>query len=179
MSESNSTLARPYAQAVFDLARQAGDYGRWSDQLGVLRALMADPTARGLTANPRIDRDRLAAIFIDVAGDRLDEPGRNLVRLMARNRRLTAVDEVATQFERLRAEAERVVEAELVTAVEVSDEQRDRIAAALGRKLGREIRLHTRINPDLIGGAVIRAGDWVVDGSVRARLKKLAGALTA
>lgn len=174
-----SNIARPYAQAVFELARADGKYVRWSDALAVMAMVAADSTMSALFNNPRVSRHDTGVALADVCGDRIDNQGRNLVRLLAKNRRLHALPAIAEQYERMRADAERTVKAELESALPVTQKEQQRIADALKIRLGRKVELVCRINEDLIGGAVIRAGDLVIDGSARARLEKLAAAIGA
>ena len=178
MSEYAS-LARPYVRAIFEIARKSGDLAGWSDQLALLAVVTADPQIRKLDGDPRLGRDGLGELVIDVCGERLTEAGRNLVKLLAHNRRLAVCGDIAEQYEVLRAEAENTIEAEIASAVELDDATRRNIADALQAKLGRTVKLNCTLDPDLIGGAVIRTGDWVYDGSVRAQLEKMAAAMNA
>ncbi len=159
MSE-NASIARPYAQAVFEMAREGGNYAAWSDALGTLADLAKEPQVSGLFAHPQVARDALAGILI------------------ARNRRLGALEAISQQYELLRAEAERTIQARVESALPVSDDHQRRIAEALEKRLGRRVELSVSTDASLIGGAVIRAGDLVIDGSVRARLEKLAAAVS-
>ena len=177
MSE-NASIARPYAQAVFEMARDSGSFSAWSEALGALASLAQEPQVNALFAHPGVARDELAGVIIELCGDRLDEPGRNLVRLLARNRRLGALEAIAQQYALLRAEAERTIQAQVESALPVSDDHQQRIAEALEKRLGRRVELSVSTDASLIGGAVIRAGDLVIDGSVRARLEKLAAAVS-
>ena len=173
-----SNVARPYARAVFELAKAGADYSAWSEQLDMLAAVAADPNVGDLFNNPRISRRELALVFTDVCGDRLDENVKNLVRLLAQNRRLHALPAIAEQYEYLRAEAEQTVQAELESALPISDTQQQRIVEALSQRMGRRVELTVKTNEELLGGAVVRAGDLVIDGSIRARLEKLATAIS-
>jgi len=173
-----SNIARPYARAVFELAKDGADYSVWSEQLDMLAAVAVDPNVVGLFNNPRVSRRDLALVFMDVCGDRLDENVKNLVRLLAQNRRLHALPAIAEQYEHLRAEAEQTVQAELESALPVSDTQQQRIVEALSQRMGRRVELTVKTNEELLGGAVVRAGDLVIDGSIRARLEKLATAIS-
>ena len=173
-----SNIARPYARAVFELAKARADYSVWSEQLDMLAAVAVDPNVVGLFNNPRVSRRDLALVFMDVCGDRLDENVKNLVRLLAQNRRLHALPAIAEQYEHLRAEAEQTVQAELESALPVSDTQQQRIVEALSQRMGRRVELTVKTNKELLGGAVVRAGDLVIDGSIRARLEKLATAIS-
>ena len=172
------SIARPYAQAVFELARSSGDYTGWSQSLSAMAQVSRDPEMKRLIQNPRVSRQEIAQVIADVCGSGVGEEGRNLLRLLAQNRRLHVLPAIADQYENLRAEAEQTVQAELESALPVSDSEQQRIADALTARLGRKVELVCRINETLVGGAVIRAGDLVIDGSVRARLEKLAVAIS-
>jgi F-type H+-transporting ATPase subunit delta len=171
------TIARPYAQAVFDLARTGGNYEDWSRALAWVSAIAADDQIQDLAQNPRVDDAELVALFDDIAGDALFDQARNFLKLVVTNGRIFALPSIAVQFEAKRAEAEGTIEAELISAREVTDAQRTALAESLARKLGREVSLRVVEEPDLIGGAVLRAGDMVIDASVKGRLQKLAANL--
>lgn len=171
------TIARPYAQAVFELAQSSGDYRGWSEALAWASAIASDPQVQELARNPRVDEEMLAQLFGDIAADKLFEEARNFLRLVIRNGRLYSLPHVATLYEQMRAKAEGTIEAELVSAQEVSDEQRAALAKSLSRRLDREVSLRVTQDPALIGGAVLRAGDLVIDASVRGRLQKLSASL--
>jgi F-type H+-transporting ATPase subunit delta len=172
-----TTVARPYAQAVFKLAREAGDFRRWSDMLTVAAQVASDPTMLALIESPRAEHTQLARLFADVCGERLDDRARNLLKLLAQNGRLALLPVIAELYEQMRADAEGSVEAELIAAMDVDAAAQDKIAQALKARLNRDVTLTFKVDPALLGGAVIRAGDLVIDGSVRGRLQKLASAL--
>lgn len=187
MAEKN-TIARPYAEAVFELARDAGALDAWSDALQVASALMADGQVAEFLAHPALsDDERLEFVTGLVAStggksgllDGSDRRGSNFLKLLIENDRIGVMPEIAEHFEVLKAETENVVDVTVTSALPLTDAQHQAIEAALRKRLGREIRLDTELDEDLIGGAVIRAGDVVIDGSLRARLEGLAGALTA
>lgn len=169
-----TTLARPYAEAAFRLAGERKNLAGWSEMLKLAAAVAADPQMARLIDNPRVPRARFVEFFLDVCGKKLDKDGANFVRLLAENRRIALLPEIAALYEALRAAAEARVEAEVVSAAEVGAEQLKAIAAALKKRLGRDVTLATRIDPSLVGGIVIRAGDLVIDGSVQGRLRALA-----
>ena len=174
-----SSIARPYAQAVFELAKDSGHYGPWSEALEFLAKVAADKDMAALFSNPRVSRQQAADIVIELLGEAVGDEPKNLVRLLAQNRRLQALSAILKQYELLRAEAERTIRAELESALPISDEEQRRIAGALKTRLGREVELVVTTNRELVGGAVIRAGDLVIDGSIRARLERLAAAVSA
>ncbi len=178
MSE-NASLARPYVRAIFDIAREHDSLAAWSEQLALIAMVAGDSRVRALDGNPRLGRDGLGQLVIDICGDRLTEAATNLVKLLAHNRRLSVCQEIKAQYEVLRAEAERTVEAELESATELDAEAQRKISDALQSRLGRTVKLKCTTNPELIGGAVIRTGDFVFDGSVRAQLQKMAATLNA
>ena len=174
-----SSIARPYAQAVFELAKDSGHYGPWSEALEFLATVAADKDMAALFSNPRVSRQQAADIVIELFDEGVGDEPKNLVRLLAQNRRLLTLSAIAEQYEILRAEAERTIRAELESALSISDGEQHRIAEALKTRLGREVELVVTTNRELVGGAVIRAGDLVIDGSIRARLERLAAAVSA
>ncbi len=181
MSATNSDwshIARPYASAIFDLAQEAGDLASWSDQLALLAAVVGDEQMADVISSPAVNDDQLVELVLGVCGDQFTEQSQNLVKLMVRNERLQAAGEISSQYQTLRDEAEQVVEAQLVTATEADETQKKAISAALSKRLGKTVKLVAEVDDSLIGGAVVRAGDWVVDGSVKAQLSELVGALS-
>ena len=174
-----SNIARPYAEAVFELARAGDDLAGWGDQLDLLGMIAADDGVAALVTNPHVSAEQLQELILGVAGDRLSSEGSNLVRLLVRNGRINALPDIASAYAARRADAESVIEASMTTATEIDARQQEQFAAALKEKLGRNIKLDFEVDEELIGGAVIRAGDWVVDGSVKAQLEQLVGALGA
>lgn len=167
------TIARPYAQAVFDLAKAGNNYDDWSRALAWLSTIAGDDQIQELAQNPKVDDESLVRLFEDIAGEQLFGEAGNFLRLVVANDRLFVLPHIATQFEVMRAEAEGTIEAELISARTVTDEQQAALASSLSRKLGREVSLRVVEDPDLIGGAVLRAGDLVIDASVKSRLQKL------
>jgi F-type H+-transporting ATPase subunit delta len=172
------TIARPYAQAAFLFAGSQQAMKEWSGMLEFLAAVAADPEMAGLIENPRLTETQLAALFVRIGGDRIDEKCHNFIRLLAENRRLKLLPEIAALFEIQRREAEKSVRAELITAFPATEAQKASVAAALKQRLGREIELECTTDASLLGGAVIRAGDLVIDGSVRGKLERLGNTLS-
>ncbi|MDT8383608.1 MAG: F0F1 ATP synthase subunit delta [Gammaproteobacteria bacterium] len=168
-----STIARPYAEAVFQLAHAAGQLKEWSGMLQTVAMIAADAGMQGIIGNTSVNKAQVAQLVIDVAGDVLTDAGANLVKLLTENRRLDVVAEIAEQFETLKAEAEKTVEAEIVSAQQVSAAQQAMIAEKLKARLGREVSLKCSVDESLMGGAIIKAGDMVIDGSVSGQLNKL------
>jgi F-type H+-transporting ATPase subunit delta len=172
-----STLARPYAQAAFRHAQQAGKLQRWSEMLGLLAGVVRDPTMARLTKDPRLGRDRLGKLLEQVCGKRLDAGAKNFVRALAEHNRVQVLPEVLEQFEVLKREAEARIEVEVTSAYPVTAEQAHALADALQKHLGREVALTSHVDPTLLGGVVVRAGDTVIDGSLLGRLRQLGSEL--
>lgn len=183
-----AAIARPYADAAFAVAAGAdGDAGRidaWAAFLARAAAVAGDERVAQLLNNPHADKPRLLELVAEIAcGDAADAVSyaqqRNLLKLLSANGRLAALPAIASRFEQLRAESQGTVDAELVAAFAVGDEQQSAVAEALSHKLGRRVRLSAREDRGLIGGAIVRAGDLVIDASVRGQLQQLAAALDA
>lgn len=172
------TVARPYARAIFELAAAEKTLPKWSDTLALVSELVAVPDMRQALENPALTKQQKADLLIEAAGDALDEQAKNLLRTMAENSRLLLLPEVAALYEQMRSEAEGTIEAEVVSAHALSPEQQEKIVDSLKRRLGRDVRLRIEIDEDLLGGAIVKAGDLVIDGSVRGRLEQLASTLT-
>lgn len=177
------TVARPYARAVFDIANAAGTLSEWSDALAAAAAVVRDPRSQSFLGRPDLnagDRARfVAGVCAELDGGRFLETseGRGLLSLLDENERLGALPEIVAQFERLKAEAENKLKVTLVSAVEVGDDVATRVAHSLERRLGRQVELELEIDASLMGGAIIRAEDMVIDGSVRSRLQRMAESL--
>jgi F-type H+-transporting ATPase subunit delta len=174
-----TTVARPYAKAAFEEARSAKNLGPWSETLRTASIVVQDPRVQRLLGNPAVTNAELAKLVADLAGPQLDGQGRNFVQTLAENRRLAYLPEISTLFDELKDEAEGVIDVTVTSAAPLEKGQRETLAGALQRRLKREIRLHCETDPSLIGGAVLRAGDLVIDGSVRSRLDRIAYELTA
>lgn len=172
-----ATIARPYAKAAFESAREHNAFDRWSSVLAVGAALVSDERVQTLLTNPRVRPADLIDLIAEAAGGELDQHVRNFLATLADNRRLGFLPEIAAMFERLRAEVENVADVELVSAIELTEAQRQRFIDALSKRLGRKVRLHCSVDPSLIGGAIVRSGDFVIDGSLKARLERLASAM--
>ena len=181
----NNTVARPYAQAVFEVAVDAGSLRDWSESLSIAGALLSDRELVGFLRAPELsDEQRLEFLtgLFEKAGaanlDGRDDKGTNFLKLLLENGRVAVLPEISEHFEALKAKVENSVDAVVTSAAPLSAGQEKEIANSLRERLGREVRITTEIDESLIGGAVIRAGDVVIDGSLRARLEGLANALT-
>jgi F-type H+-transporting ATPase subunit delta len=171
------TVARPYAQAAFLFASEHNNSKDWSEMLSLLAAIANDASMAEVIDSPNLTETQLADMIIQVAGEYLNEKGANFIRVLAANRRLNLLPEIAALFEIQRREAEGIVQAEMVTAFPASESQQAEVIASLSKRLGREIELSCSTDSGLLGGAIIRAGDLVIDGSVRGKLERLGVAL--
>jgi F-type H+-transporting ATPase subunit delta len=174
-----STIARPYARAAFQEAKDNKRLAEWSRALQVGAAVVQDARVENLLGNPHVTPQELAKLVVDIAGPQLDELGRNFVQTLADNRRLAYLPEISAIFDELKDAEEGVVDVTVTSAAPLDEQQRNTLSAALAKKLKRQVRLHCDTDAKLIGGAVLRAGDLVIDGSLRSRLDRIAYELTA
>ena len=177
MAGDATTIARPYAEALFARAVASDTLDLWSDMLGLLAEAAQDPALAGLIASPKLDRSQMTELMLDIGGGRLSEEGQNLVRLLVQNRRLSVLPEIAASYEARKAEHQGTLDVQVTTAFPLAAEQQQKLADALKAKLGREIRITSEQDPELIGGFHLRAGDMVIDGSVSGQLGQLANEL--
>lgn len=184
----NNTIARPYAQAVFEVAQEQGALDELSESLNAARGLMGDGQVNKYVANPTLTNDErldfLTGLFASAVGKSsvfagTSVHGVNFLKLLLEYGRINVLPEIAQHFDELKAKVENTVEVTVTSASPLSDAQQVAVVDALKKRLGRDINLTTVIDENLIGGAVIRAGDVVIDGSLRARLDSLSTALTA
>lgn len=178
----DATLARPYARAAFEFAQDAKALAGWGELLATAAVVAADDRFAALIGNPKLGPAELADFVLDIvgdiAGDTAAEPGRNFIRLLAQNQRLGLLPQIAAQYAQLRADVENTADVEVVSAFALTAEQSGKLTRALTRRLQRSVRLHASVDASLIGGAIVRAGDLVIDGSLRGRLERLAQAMT-
>ena len=173
------TIARPYATAAFETARDAGTLAQWSEMLKLATSLVADAGMSSAITSPNLEPEAKASLFLSIAGERFSPGMRNFVRILVGADRIEFLPEITERFEVLRNEAEGVAMATIETALPLSDAQVAELAEALGKRFGKKIEASTRLNPALIGGARIFVGDTVIDGSVRGKLDAMQNALRA
>jgi F-type H+-transporting ATPase subunit delta len=171
-----SAIARPYARAVFELALEERNFDAWSKALGTLKSIVEMPNVAALLDHPKLTRPELADLIV-AAGKDLGKEAKYLVQVLSQNRRLRLIPHIAQMFEAMRAEEEKRTGVFVTSATALSDAQKQSLAAALSKRLGRDVELQLRVDPELLGGAIIRAGDLVIDGSVKSELSRLAQAL--
>jgi F-type H+-transporting ATPase subunit delta len=169
------TLARPYARAVFQMAREQQRLPQWSALLGFSARAVAEPAVQELLGNPLVSPAALVEVVVP-QGD-VDDAYRRFLAVLADNRRLDVLPEIAGLFDALRAEDEKVVKATITSASPLAEGELATLKASLARRFGRQVEVSTAVDPALIGGAVIDAGDVVIDGSLRTKLERLGAAL--
>jgi len=171
------TLARPYAQAVYKMAIENKALPHWSETLEKLLQVVSNESIAALIHNTKVSRQELTDVITDVCGDEVDQEGKNLIALLIENGRIELIPEIVAVYEHLRAEAESTIEAEVRTAFPIAADQEQKIAQALKARLGCEVTIKSIVDKSIVGGAIIRAGDLVIDGSVTGKLAKLGHAL--
>ncbi len=174
-----TTIARPYAKAAFAEARADSMLDAWSAALHTAAAVAADPRVHSLLGDPHVTTTQLSQLVLDIAGAGLGEHGRSFVQALAEARRLDCLPEISALFDIYKDEAEGIADVTVTSAAPLDERQQQALTAALARRLKREVRLHCTIDPELLGGAVVRSGDLVIDGSVRGRLTRIANELVA
>ncbi len=174
---NTQTLARPYAKAAFEFASAAGRIDAWSGMLSLAAVAVDVPQVTELLKNPRLTSENKVQTLVQLFGSDIDEAFRNFVSTLGDNDRLDVLPTIRELFEELKAEAEKTLDVEVQTAFELTPAQLQTLAAALSKRLDRTVNPQQVVNPALIGGVVIRAGDVVVDGSVRGKLSQLAESL--
>ena len=173
----NASIARPYAKAVFDLAQETGSFEAWTTALDSLTAFSNDESFSTLVNDPRVNGSKVADLLIDLSKDTLPEGGTNLINLLVQNDRLDALPDIAQQYGDLVAKAKATVNAQVHSAMALTDDQKSSLSAALEARLGMKVQLEETVDASLVGGAIVKAGDLVIDGSAKGRIEKLTTAL--
>ncbi len=173
-----ATIARPYAKAAFETAREAGALAAWAEGLRTAAEIVLDPRVTELVKNPELPAATVADFVIGVGAAKLDDRMKNFLRVLAENHRLPLLPEIVAHYESLKAQVENTVDVELISAVKLDPAEIEKMTAALKERLKRRINMHNSVDASLLGGAVIHAGDLVIDGSVRGRLERLRTELT-
>jgi F-type H+-transporting ATPase subunit delta len=171
------TAARPYAQAAFEVAQKQSDLQGWSEMLRAISEVVFQPELNALIKNPRVQKSQLEVVLLELLGKQAKLGQQNFLKILVENQRLIMLPEIALIFEALKSEAEKTLNVVVDSAFEVTPEQQLSLVQSLKKRMGREIKLECKINKNLLGGVVIRAGDKVIDGSATARLRELSTAL--
>lgn len=174
----NASIARPYAKAVFDLAQEENQQDNWTTALDALAAIADDSDFIAVAASPQVKPEQLEELIVGIVGDELPKGGDNFIKLLAQNGRLEVLPDVQQQYSLLLAESRKSIEAEVLTARSLSDDQKSKLIEALQIRLGVTVLITETVDESLIGGAIVKAGDLVIDGSAKGRVEKLAIALS-
>ncbi|PCJ47637.1 MAG: F0F1 ATP synthase subunit delta [Gammaproteobacteria bacterium] len=172
-----TTLARPYAKAAFEFALEQDNLSSWTEMLEFLSLVVADPAMAELLDSPSVTREKSAQAMLSIAEGRLDSQASNFVSLLASNARLELLPEILSLYENYRANHEKTIEVELLSAVELTKQQLSDLNSTLETKLGRKVNINCQTDPTLMGGMIVRAGDLVIDASTRGKLNDLADSL--
>jgi F-type H+-transporting ATPase subunit delta len=172
-----TTAARPYARAVFEMAKETDSLTDWSESLSFMGSIAANEDVAALLETPKMAKQAGADAFIQLCDDKLDDKAQNLVKTLAENNRIKLFPEISALFEVLKDEAEGSIEVIVTTAKKLTKAEEKSIATALKKRLGREVKLKVSIDKALLGGAIIKAGDLVIDGSIQGRLNKMTVAM--
>ena len=172
-----ATLARPYAEAVFKLAKETQNFAKWSEMLNFLKIVVEEPQFAAIAANPHANKDMLLRLLLDLGSEQFNEHGQNLVKMLVENHRLMVIAPLVSQYEALRAEHEGFIQVELISTYAVKSPQKEEVESLLKKRFSKEINLNITIDRKLLGGWIIRVGDQVLDLSVRGRLQQLVNEL--
>ncbi len=170
---AKTTIARPYAKAVFEQAQEEGDMEVWSALLKMLDRIVHDPQMRQVLNSPKISHKQLLDLVSSVCGGKLSASATNFIRILIKSNRLGFAGQISELFEQKRAQAEGRIDINVTSAFELDSEQSKRISEAMGKRTGRKVNISSVIDKSLIGGVIIRAGDSVIDASIRGRLNRL------
>ena len=184
----NNTIARPYAQAIFDIAQESGEIDKWANSLEHGKAILADDQLLEFLSKPSLSSEQkftfITSIFAEIPDEKMifsgnHNAGSNFIKLLIENSRIAVFPEIAQHFTALKSNIENSVNVTVTSASPLSDEQKSQIGKALKKRFDSEIFIQTEIDESLVGGAIIRAGDVVIDGSLKASLKGLANAINS
>jgi F-type H+-transporting ATPase subunit delta len=173
-----TTIARPYAQAAFDYAVENNAIAEWQDMLLFAAEVANNETIKGLLSGS-VAAEKLAEIFNGVCGEQLNQQGQNLIKVLAENKRLQVIPDIAVLFTEMKAAYEKEIDVDVTSAAVLDEKQQADISASLEKRLARKVKLNCSVDPELIGGVLIKAGDTVIDGSLRSKLNRLVDALQA
>ena len=169
-----STLARPYAEAVFKRAKETESSQEWSDTLAFLAAIMQDESLAAIVNNPRVEQDKLTQLLQDICQDQMTGEANNFLKLLIENGRLSLAPQIAELFENYKAEDEGYVDVDVITAFALTKAEEKSFATSLKKKLNKQVNISASVDKSLIGGFLVKAGDTVIDGSISAQLQQLA-----
>jgi len=169
-----TTVARPYAKAAFQFANENSKLSEWSEILSFVTAVVEDDKVAEVLDDPKFTSEQKTDVVTKICAERLDKGIENFISLLASNGRLALLPQILELYEKLKAEQEQSVDVEIISAFEVSPAENQILAGALAKRFNQEVNIETKVDQSIIGGLIIRAGDLVIDGSVRGKLAKLA-----
>lgn len=173
----NATIARPYAKAVFDYAQEANSFDEWATVLDQLAVISADESFSAVSNDPRIENSKVAELLIDLTKDNLPNGGTNFINLLVQNERLDSLVDVKQQYTDLVAKAKAIATANVTTAIALTEDQKSSLTSALEKRLGQKVVISETVDASLVGGAIVKTGDLVIDGTAKGRIEKLTTAL--
>jgi len=168
-----ATLARPYAVATFKRAKETNSTKKWSENLAFMSAVLSNKDISVVIDNPKVNKQALSAFVLDICQGQVNEEAENLLQLLVHNNRLTLVPIIAKLFEAYKTEDEGYVDVEVVVAYAFSKEEKPKFASTLEKTLGKKVNMNVTVDKSLIGGVLVRAGDRVIDGSIRGQLQHM------
>ena len=171
------TIARPYARSAFEIAQAKHSVEQWAEFLQVLAEVSAQPEVQQAVLDPRVSRLQFAQALVEVFGESLESDHANFIRLLVQARRLSLTRAIFSLFQDYQAQAQNMISVEVASAYPLDDEQQSRIRQALERKTNKTIKIESRVDESLLGGAIVRFGDQVIDGSIQSKLEKLSAEL--
>lgn len=173
-----TTIARPYAKAAFDFAIENADIAKWQEMLVFTSEVAVNPDIKNILASA-LAPEKLAELFNGICEDQLNTHGQNFIKVLAENNRLSALPDISAQFNILKAEYDKEIDVDVKSAIALSKIQQETMSAALEKRLARKVKLNCNVDPTLVAGVIIKAGDTVIDGSVHSKLNRLSDALQA
>jgi F-type H+-transporting ATPase subunit delta len=171
-------IARPYARAIYELAKEKDSFDKWTDMMTFLSMVVQDKAMIGALDSPKMTDKQKAELLLVISEGQVDDQGKNLINVLSDNDRLSLIPEICTLYEAYRDKDKGIVEAEVFSARALSKDDEKKLAAALKKRLGCEVKIVSKVDESLLGGAIIHAGDLVIDGSIQGRLSELATALS-
>ncbi len=169
-----STLARPYAAAVFKRAIETANAQQWSDTLVLIATIVQDKEILTILQNPNVSRQRLLQLLLDICQNQIDSEGQNFLKLLIQNDRLILAPQISLLYEAHKAQAEGYINVDVKTAYSFTKEEQKKFTSLLEKKLAKKVRISASVDKSLIGGFLVKAGDKVIDGSIKGQLQKLA-----
>ena len=174
-----TTIARPYAKAAFEYALGSQAVSEWASMLDFVAQAVSNNDVAAIISNPALSAEQKGEVLLKIGEGQVTDKVENFIKLLAKNHRLEAIPAIKERFEVLKANYDKAVDVEVISAMQLTDEQLQRLTEKLTAKLGRKVKIETQVDSSMIGGLVIKAGDMVIDGSVRGKLDKLSETLRA